>query len=287
MLSTERPAAEAPVRSAGSVAEVLARTEALIPMLRQRAEAVDELRQMLPASVAELKSAGTARLYQPARFGGCEADMRSGVEALAAVGRGCGSSAWCFVQHLTHNLMLSQWPDRGQHDIWDEDPACLVSGIFISGAGRARSVDGGYVLSGRWPLVSGDNTSDWCLFAALVDGGDVHTHRYFALPRREIEIVDTWRSIGLMGSASNDVVVSEAFVPAHRTLSIQHLKGGPTPGNAHNRSPLYRTPSYCIFGIYITAAVLGIAEAAVKTRQRRALERLRALLEGGAGEDRP
>lgn len=35
------------------------------------------------------------------------------------------------------------------------------------------------------------------------------------------------------------------------------------------------------------AAVLGIAEAAVKTRQRRALERLRALLEGGAGEDRP
>ena len=139
MLSTERSATEAPARSAGSVAEVLARTEALIPGLRQRADAVDELRQMLPASVAELKSAGTARLYQPARFGGCEADMRSGVEALAAVGRGCGSSAWCFVQHLTHNFMLSQWPDRGQHDIWDEDPACLVSGIFISGAGRARS----------------------------------------------------------------------------------------------------------------------------------------------------
>jgi RNA polymerase sigma-70 factor (ECF subfamily) len=35
------------------------------------------------------------------------------------------------------------------------------------------------------------------------------------------------------------------------------------------------------------AAVLGIAEAAVKTRQRRALERLRGLLEGDSGEDRP
>ena len=253
----ERPAA-------GDAAEVLARTEALIPALRERAEAVDALRQMVPANVDDLKAAGTARLYQPARFGGCEADMRSGVEALAAVGRGCGSSAWCFVQHLTHNFMLSQWPDQGQHDIWDEDPACLVSGIFISGAGRARSVDGGYVLSGRWPLVSGVNTSDWCLFAALVDGGDVHSHRYFALPRRDIEIVDNWRSVGLMGSASNDVVVPEVFVPAHRTLSIQHLKGGPTPGNAHNRSPLYRTPSYCIFGIYITAAVLGIAEAGLE-----------------------
>ena len=256
--------------------EVVARTEALIPVLRERAAAVDELRQMPPETVIDLKAAGTARLYQPVRFGGCEADMPSGVLALAALGRGCGSTAWSFVQHLTHNFMLSQWPDQGQHDIWDADPACLVSGIFIPSCGRARSVECGYVLSGRWPLVSGVNTADWCLFAAFVDEGGVDTHRYFALPRHEIEIVDTWHSIGLKGSASNDVVVAEVFVPAHRTLAIGQLKGGPTPGNAINRSPLYRTPSYCIFGVYISAAVLGIAEAGLElyvegARRRRAL----------------
>jgi 3-hydroxy-9,10-secoandrosta-1,3,5(10)-triene-9,17-dione monooxygenase len=239
-------------------AEVITRTEALIPVLRERAAAVDELREMLAASVADLKAAGTARLYQPARFGGCEADMHSGVKVLSAVGRGCGSTAWCMVQHLTHNFMLSHWPDQGQHDIWDAQPACLVSGIFIPARGRARRVDGGYVLRGRWPLVSGVNTSDWVLFA------DVETHRYFALPRSQIEIVDTWRSVGLKGSASNDVVVPDVFVPEHRTLSIKHLKGGPTPGNAFNKSPLYRTPSYCIFGVYISAACLGIAEAGLE-----------------------
>jgi len=263
MLSTERPAdraAGAPTRAAGSATEVVARTEALVPVLRDRATAVDELRQMLPASVADLKSAGTARLFQPARFGGCEADMRSGVEALVAVGRGCGSSAWCMVQHITHNFMLSHWPDQGQRDIWGEDPACLTSGIFIPACGRAKSVEGGYVLTGRWPLVSGVNTSDWCLFAALVDEQGPETHRYFALPRREIEIVDTWHAVGLKGSASNDVRVSDVFVPEHRTLSIMHLKGGASPGNAHNTGPLYRTPSYCIFGVYISAALLGIAE---------------------------
>ena len=245
-------------------AEVLARTEALIPVLRERAAAVDERREMLPASVADLKASGAARLYQPVRFGGCEADMQSGVKALSAIGRGCGSSAWCMVQHLTHNFMLSQWPDQGQHDIWDPDPACLVSGIFIPSRGQARSTDGGYIVSGRWPLVSGVNTSDWVLFAAMVDDGDVGTHRYFALPRNQVEIIDTWRSVGLKGSASNDVAVSKVFVPEHRTLSIKHLKGGPTPGNAFNTSPLYRTPSYCIFGVYIGAAVLGIAEAGLE-----------------------
>src|SRR5258708_881385 len=86
MSSIERPVAHAPAWSAGSVAEVLARTEALIPVLRERADAVDDLRQMLPASVADLKSAGTARLYQPARFGGCGSAMRSGGDALYAVG---------------------------------------------------------------------------------------------------------------------------------------------------------------------------------------------------------
>jgi len=267
MVSIERPierATSAPKAAAGSASEVVARTVALIPVLRERAAAVDELRQLLPATVADLKAAGTARLFQPARFGGCEAELFRGVDALAAVGRGCGSTAWCMVQHITHNFMLSHWPDQAQQDIWGEDPACLVSGIFIAAAGRARSVDGGYVLSGRWPLVSGVNTSDWCLFAALVDDEGIETHRYFALPRCQIEIVDTWRAVGLKGSASNDVVVSEVFVPAHRTLSIAHLKGGASPGNVHNRSPLYRTPSYCIFGVYISAALLGIAEAGLE-----------------------
>ncbi|WP_421998333.1 acyl-CoA dehydrogenase family protein [Reyranella sp.] len=267
MLSAPRPAA-------GSAAEVVARTEALIPALRARAAAADEQRQMPPESVAELKAAGTARLYQPRRFGGCEADMRSGVLALSAVGRGCGSTAWSLVQHLTHNFMLSQWPDQGQHDIWDADPACFISGIFIPGCGRAQSVEGGYRLSGRWPLVSGVNTADWCLFAALVDGGGVETHRYFALPRAGIEIVDTWHAVGLKGSASNDVVVADAFVPGHRTLSIAELKGGPTPGNAVNRGPLYRTPSYSIFGVYISAAVLGIAEAGLELYLEGARRRL-------------
>ncbi len=258
------------MNSAGSMidrpldaAEVIACTEALIPALRVRATAVDELRTMVPASVADLKAAGTARLFQPARFGGCEAELYRGVEALSAVGRGCGSTAWCMAQHITHNFMLSHWPDQGQHDIW-ADPTRLVSGIFIPAGGKGRRVGGGYVLSGRWPLVSGVNTSDWVLFAAFTDDDAGEGHRYFALPRAEVEIVDTWHSVGLKGSASNDVMVKDVFVPEHRTLSLLHLKGDGSPGNAVNTGALYRTPSYCIFGVYISAAVLGIAEAGLE-----------------------
>jgi hypothetical protein len=221
------------------------------------ARAVDDTAN-LPAGVADLKSAGTAASQASGQFGGCERYAGGVGPCCRRGGRKAPGAGPASLPCLT----LGQRPDQG-NTLW-EDPACLVGGIFIPACGRGRRVEGGYVLSGRWPLVSGVNTSDWCLFAAFTEEDGVDVDRYYALPRSQIEIVDTWRSVGLKGSASNDVVVSEVFVPEHRTLSIRHLKGGPTPGNAHNRSPLYRTPSYCIFGIYISAAVLGIAESGLE-----------------------
>src|SRR5262245_56112858 len=105
-----------PAAAAGDTEAILARTRALIPVLRERAGQVEERRAMPPASVADLKAAGTARLLQPARFGGCEAPLRTVVDALSAVARGCGSTAWSMAQHVSHNYMLSQWPEKAQRE---------------------------------------------------------------------------------------------------------------------------------------------------------------------------
>jgi 3-hydroxy-9,10-secoandrosta-1,3,5(10)-triene-9,17-dione monooxygenase len=262
-------------RERRSAAEVIKRTEALISTLRERAILAEELREMPPASVAELKAAGTARLLQPARFGGSEAKLRSVVDALSAVGRGCGSTAWIMAQHVSHNYMLAHWPDAAQQTVWGEDPTQFLSGIFIPGCGRGRRVTGGYILSGRWPLVSGVNTCDWCLFSAHTeDGSGAEVDLHYALKKGQFEIIDTWRAMGLKGSSSNDVVVKEVFVPEQMTLSIEHLKGGPTPDNAHNSNPLYRIPSYAIFGTFIGGACLGIAESALEFHLERARERV-------------
>jgi 3-hydroxy-9,10-secoandrosta-1,3,5(10)-triene-9,17-dione monooxygenase len=173
--------------------------------------------------------------------------------------------------------MLTQWPEAAQQEVWGEDPTQFVSGIFIPGCGRGQRVEGGYILSGRWPWVSGVNTCDWCLFSAHTEEEvGIEIDRHYALKKDQFEIVDTWRAMGLKGSSSNDVTVRDVFVPQHMTLSIEHLKGGPTPGNAHNQNPLYRIPSYAIFGTFIGGACLGIAESALefyleRTRQRIAL----------------
>ena len=253
-------------QSIGTTAEVVQRAHDLIPVLRERVPETERLRQLPEATVADIKRTGVHRVFQPARFGGSESPFRAGVDILCALGRGCASTAWVLVQNMTHNLMVAQWPDEAQQDVWGTQPDAMLSGILIPGVGRARRVPGGYVLSGRWPFVSGVNVSDWVMFTAFVPNEQgVQEDRHFLIPRHQVEIIDTWHAVGLRGTSSNDVAVNEVFIPEHRSITVEDLKGGSTsPGSYHNTALIFRSPCYAIFGIFIAAAGLGAAETTVQ-----------------------
>lgn len=246
----------------GTYAEIVARADALIPVLRSRAEETARLRRLPPATLADLVDAGFARMLQPARYGGLEAQFMAVVDILPRIGRGCGATAWCLAQYMGHTYMVAQWPIEAQDEVW-ANPGSLLAGILIPSLGRARQVDGGYVLSGRWPFVSGVDGCDWCILSgelADCDGPPDERDLFFLVPRSEFTILDTWHSVGLAGSGSHDVEVKDLFVPAHRTLPLGCLKGGPSPGNQFHGSAVYTLPTYMKFGILISSASLGIAE---------------------------
>ena len=213
-----------------------------------------------------MKDAGVARLWQPKRYGGAEGSLTEGADILRAVGRGCGSTAWIMAQNIQHNLMLANWSERAQDEIWGAMPDALVSGILIPGIGKAVKVDGGFALSGRWPFVSGCEIADWIIFTGdcVVDGKPKEFH--FVLPKDQVTILDTWYTIGLRGSSSQDCQLKDIFVPDHRVVSMHDLKGyGDSPGAEVNKSWQFRVPLYALFGCYIGCAALGIAEAAVES----------------------
>lgn len=251
--------------SVGTYDELVERAEQLIPILRERADETEELRQLPAATKHGLASSGIARILQPARYGGCEGHLFGMVDILTRVGHGCGSTAWCLAQYIAHNFMVAQWPLEAQEAIWGVHPESLISGILIPLSGKARQVEGGYRLTGRWPFVSGVNTCDWCILSGMVevtDGDD--EERYFLMQNGAFEIIDTWQAMGLKGSGSHDIATDDVFIPDHMTLPIEHLKGGPSPGNRINTAPMYQMPSYAQFGILIASASLGIAEGMVE-----------------------
>jgi 3-hydroxy-9,10-secoandrosta-1,3,5(10)-triene-9,17-dione monooxygenase len=246
-------------------AELLARAEALVPVLRERAGRTEELRRLPEETLDELHRAGLFRILQPRRVGGSELPFRSIVELVAVIGRGDGSTAWVLANLAAHHWLLGMWPKEAQDEIWGESPDNLIGSALIFPRGRARKVPGGYRLSGRWPFSSGVDPAAWNLIGAILQDEETGTEpRIFLLPAKDYTIIDTWQVIGLSGTGSKDVAVEDVFVPAYRSVAVKEITGGPNPGSKVNPSVLYQLPAVSLFAFCIAGVSLGIAQGAIE-----------------------
>jgi 3-hydroxy-9,10-secoandrosta-1,3,5(10)-triene-9,17-dione monooxygenase len=240
------------------------RAKALIPRLCDRASRTEELRRLPPETVGDLHDAGLFRIVQPKRVGGLELDYVALVDCADAIGQGDASVAWNLANLASHHWMLAMFDQRAQDLVWDKDPDALIASSFIFPAGRARKVDGGYLLRGSWPFSSGVDSSEWNMLASVVssdDEADGIEYRIFLLNKSDYRILDTWNSAGLRGTGSNDVEVKDAFVAEAMTLAVSDLDGGPTPGSGVNPNPLYALPVFSLFPYVLSGVALGNAQA--------------------------
>ncbi len=243
---------------------MIARAKALIPRLRDRASRTEELRHLPPETERDLHESGLFRIVQPKRVGGSELDYVALVDCADAIGQADASAAWNFGNLASHHWMLAMFDKRAQDQVWGKDVDTLIASSFIFPAGRARKVDGGYVLRGNWPFSSGVDSSDWNMLASVVysdDEADGVEYRIFLVNRSDYKINDTWNAAGLKGTGSNDVEVKDAFVAESMTVAVHDLAGGPTPGSAVNPNALYALPVFSLFPYVLSGVALGNAQA--------------------------
>jgi 3-hydroxy-9,10-secoandrosta-1,3,5(10)-triene-9,17-dione monooxygenase len=243
---------------------MVTRAAALAPRLRERAPSSEQLRCLLKDTERELHESGLFRIVQPKRVGGSELDYIALIDCADAIGQGDASVAWTFANLASHHWMLAMFDQRAQDLVWGKNPDTLIASSFIFPAGRARKVDGGYVLRGRWPFSSGVNCSDWNMLASVVsseDDADGIEYRIFLLPKSDYRIKDTWDATGLRGTGSNDVEVEDAFVAQAMTVGVHEVAGGTTPGSAVNPNALYKLPVFSLFPYVLSGVALGNAQA--------------------------
>src|SRR6202049_4105404 len=262
-----KPNASAPSEPAtGDRADVamVARARGLIPRLRDRAARSEDLRRLPPETERDLTEARPVTNLQPKRVGGSELDYVALVDCADAIGQADASAAWNFANLASHHWMLAMFDKRAQDLVWNKDANALIASSFIFPAGRARKVDGGYVLRGSWPFSSGVDSSEWNMLASVVfsdDEADGIEYRIFLLNKSDYKIVDTWNATGLRGTGSNDVEVEDAFVAEPITIAVNDLAGGPTPGSAVNPNALYALPVFSLFPYVLSGVALGNAQA--------------------------
>lgn len=266
--------------------EVLEVVREILPDIAQRAHATDANRAVPAESVKQLRDAGVFRMLQPRRYGGLESNPVHFYEVVRALSGVCGSTGWVASVLGVHPWHVGLFPDEAQKDVWADSDDVLISSSYAP-IGRLTPVEGGYRLSGRWSFSSGVDHAGWALLGSLIvgDQGRALDFMTVLVPRADFEVVDVWDTIGLRGTASNDVVVEDAFVPAHRALrNYEHsqLRG---PGQAVNTGPLYKLPFGALFTTTITAPVVGVARGCLDIYLDRMRDRVRLSLGGGRFAD--
>src|SRR3954463_16286939 len=250
--------------------EAMRRARECVPVLRERAQKCEDARALLPENEKLLHDTGLFRFHQPRRFGGMELPFIAVVDIVAELARGCPSTAWNVGNLGCHHWILAYYKPETQHEVWDENPDALIASSIALAAGRGRKVDGGFVVSGRWPFSSGVDNSQWNMLAVTVYEGDGKAAsatpidwRLCLVPKTDYEIIDTWYAMGMAGTGSKDIAVKELFVPERRALALQLTRGGyEHPGAALNKGALFGIPIIGAAGIPLSPASIGAAEGA-------------------------
>jgi alkylation response protein AidB-like acyl-CoA dehydrogenase len=154
---------------------------------------------------------------------------------------------------MTSSLLAAYLPAARRAELFG-DGRGIASGVWAP-RGRGRRVDGGVVVSGRWPFCSGISHADVLFAGCVVEGGDPSRPSVLALPTADLDVCDNWRTLGLRGTGSHDAEARELFVPDASVFSLFQRP-------AVDR-PLYRFPIFGYFALSIGATALGNARAAI------------------------
>lgn len=244
----------APTREA-----LLARAEALVPVLQERAEAAERLRRCPNETIADFIAGDLLRICQPARYGGFELGYDVLCEVSQTLARGCGSQAWVHMVFADNALKLSAYTLQAQDEVWGSDRNAKLANA-VAPVGLGRPVEGGVLWSGRHGFSSGVDHADWVMASGHIEHGDRRQGCSVLIPKRDITLVDDWHVLGLAGTGSKTFVVENAFVPEHRILDKEAADRGEAPGTLHYSAPVAKLPRGGVSAVSFTSVVVGIAE---------------------------
>jgi indole-3-acetate monooxygenase len=201
------------------------------------------------------------KMATPSSLGGVETDPITRALVVEEVGRLDSAAGWTLENPVDWAFFCARLPDEGAEEIYAKGGDAVIAAQF----GRplnAKSEGGGYRISGRAPFVSNCHDADWISCTALVDAGrsdgDLEM-RMIYFPKEQCEIIDTWHVLGMRGTGSHDISVSDVFVPKARTFPMQPEY---EPGS-HYKGPLYRMPLVGYAGTGIPTPMLGVARRAL------------------------
>lgn len=257
---------------------------AFVAALAARAREAEELRRLPQDTLEDLTATGFTDLLVPARYGGRQCEFPALLDPIRAMAHGCTSSAWTIGFFTLHNWMLALFPEQAQREAFADRP--FLAPAPLAPTGRGRPVRDGVRLSGRWSWATGVMHGNWIMVGALCGPDDDLYPALALLPISDVAVEDVWHTDGMRATGSNDVVIEDAFVPAHRLVRVSDVYAGTAPGAALHDAPTYRWPMVPALALLAAMPALGTAERVAEIYASRLGDRVLAY-EGVRQQDKP
>jgi alkylation response protein AidB-like acyl-CoA dehydrogenase len=235
------------------------------PVFAERAESATDEDKFVADNFAALKAAGLVEAGVPTELGGGGASVDELAEMLRILARHCGSTALAFSMH-THQVAIPAWRWKVQKAapvepllkrVAAERIILLSSGgsDWLGGTGKAEKVDGGYRITARKVFSSGSPVGDLMMTGAVLETeGEPPQVLHFGIPMNspQVKVQDNWRTLGMRGTGSNDVVIDGHVVP-EAAVSAKRKAG--------EWHPLFQIIATIAFPL-VYSVYLGVAESA-------------------------
>ena len=233
-------------------------TQQILDLIASKSADQREARKMSKEVVDALKECGFFTMLLPKQWGGLERKPQEFFAEQVRIAEADMSTAWAGGIIAVHAFQLALMSEEAQREVYEADPNTLISSSYNPVGARAEMCEGGFMLHGRWGWSSGSDHCTWALLGGVIPGDG---YRTFLVPRNQYDIEDTWDVMGLQGTGSNDVVISDPiFVPDHRTH--KQMDGFNCVNDQDN--PMYDLSWAQTFVRVVNSAAIGALKKAVK-----------------------
>jgi alkylation response protein AidB-like acyl-CoA dehydrogenase len=240
----------------------VARARELGAEIAAAADEIERARRVPAALLGRLHDSRLFRMLLPRSAGGDQVEPAVYVAAIEELARHDASIAWNTFAINSSSLIAAFLEPAVSHAIFADPRSTVAWGP--PNASRARAVEGGYRLTGKWDFGSGCRQARWmgAHCHVLEADGALRLNRFghptvrtLLFPVGEATLLDNWQTIGLRGTASDSYSVNELFV----SEAFSSTREDPTLRREHG--PLYAITMQCLYASGVAAVSFGIARA--------------------------
>ncbi|MUV37001.1 Indole-3-acetate monooxygenase [Lentibacillus sp. JNUCC-1] len=195
-------------------------TDDQIQMIRSERKDFEQTQQISDKLLELMYEQNLFKLLVPQAFGGKMLDLPQAVNIFQEASRIEGNFGWLVTVGSGGGMFVPNMTEEAARRFYSPRQAVVAGSGFP--AGKARPVEGGYNVNGKWFYCSGSQYATLFTASCVVENRDESSQEILAmeLDPEQVNVLDDWDAFGLKGTSSHSIQVVDQFVPSSRVFSL-------------------------------------------------------------------